>query len=281
MSRLAGKVAIITGGASGIGEATARLFASHGSTVVIADIQDALGLSVANSISPPGRCTYVHCDVREEHQLAAAVRHTIQHHKHLDIMFSNAGTLGPFTGILDVDMSDLDNLLAVHLRGMAAAIKHAGRAMVDGGVKGSIICTGSVAAEKGGFAPVAYTAAKHGVLGLVRAAAGELGGKGVRVNCVSPFGVATPMSCGPHVIKAEVLERLVSEAAVLKGGVLKAADIAAAALFLASDDSAFVSGQNIAVDGAVTAVYGGMAGVLYQKDVAAAVATATAAAGHP
>ncbi|PKU62466.1 Short-chain dehydrogenase reductase 3b [Dendrobium catenatum] len=120
------------------------------------------------------------------------------------------------------------------------------------GIRGSIICTASVAAAVGGFAPVAYTIAKHGVLGLVKAAAGELGEKGVRVNCVSPFGVATPLSCGIGMMTAELVEKLTCEAAVLKGAVLRAADIAAAALFLASDDSAFISGQNIVVDGAVS-----------------------------
>ena len=250
--RLEGKVAIVTGGASGIGEATVRLFASHGASVVIADVQDSLGLSVASSISPPGRCTYVHCDVRDELQVAAAVNHAVQTHSRLDIMFSNAGDIGQMTSILDLDMSDLDNILAINVRGMAAAIKHAGRAMVAEGIKGSIICTASVAAVQGGLGPVAYTAAKTAILGLMKAAAGDLGAKGVRVNCVSPYGVATPLACEGSRKTAGELEELTCEAAPLKGPVLRAADIAVAVLFLASDDSAFISGHNIVVDGAVT-----------------------------
>ncbi|KAI0503982.1 hypothetical protein KFK09_014929 [Dendrobium nobile] len=231
--RLKGKVAIITGGASGIGEATTRLFASQGAIVIITDIQDSLGISVANSISPTGQCTYLHCDVHDELQVAAAVDQTIQTHSRLDIMFSNAGILEPLTSILDLNMSDLDNLLSIHMRGMATAIKHAGRAMVAEGIRGSIICTARVAAAMAGFTPVAYTIAKHGVLGLVKAVAGELGEKGVRVNCVSPFGVATSLSCGIEMMTSELVEKLTCEAAVLKEAVLRAADIAAAALFLA------------------------------------------------
>ncbi|KAK8936360.1 Short-chain dehydrogenase reductase 3b [Platanthera zijinensis] len=262
--RLDGKVAIITGGASGIGEATVRLFSSHGAAVIIADIQDSLGLSVATSISPPGRCNYVHCDVRDELQVAAAVKYTVQTYGRLDIMFSNAGVMGSLTGILDLDMNVLDDLMAVNVRGTAAAIKQAGRAMTAAGIRGSIICTGSVAAVRGGFAPAAYSAAKHAILGLAKAAAGELGEKGVRVNCVSPFAVATPLSCGDGTITAEEIEGFASSAAALKGPVLRSGDIAAAVLFLASDESAFVSGHNLLVDGGVTEVNGSFAKVIQE-----------------
>ncbi|XP_020579409.1 short-chain dehydrogenase reductase 3b-like [Phalaenopsis equestris] len=252
--RLEGKVAIITGGSSGIGEATARLFASNGAAVLIADINDSLGQLVAGSIPPPGRCTFVHCDVRDELHLAAAVDLAVATYGRLDIFFSNAGVAGKTSAILDLDPADLDDVLAVHVRGAALAIKHAGRAMVAAGTRGSIICTASVAAIFGGLTPAAYTAAKHAVLGLAKAAAAELGEKGVRVNCVSPFYLATPMSCTALGLESAKMEEISCAAANLKGKVLRAEDVAAAVLFLASDESGFISGHNLVVDGGTTAV---------------------------
>ncbi|KAG0475844.1 hypothetical protein HPP92_012685 [Vanilla planifolia] len=258
-SRLEGKVAVITGGASGIGEAAARLFASHGATVVIADIQDDLGRSVAASISPSGNCTFIHCDVRDEAQVAAVVAHAVEAHGRIDVMFSNAGVVGTMASVLELDLAELDNVMAVHLRGAAASIKHAGRAMAAGG---SIICTASVASVQAGFSPAAYVAAKHAILGLVKAAAAELGPKGVRVNCVSPFGLATPLMCSAMGMSPQKVDDVTSAASVLKGKVLKTEDVAAAALFLASDESAFVSGHNLIVDGATTVVGASLSAVL-------------------
>ncbi|KAK8954835.1 Short-chain dehydrogenase reductase 3b [Platanthera zijinensis] len=252
--RLEDKVAVVTGGASGIGEAAARLFAAHGASVVIADIQDTLGRSVSASISPPGHCTYIHCDVRDEAQVAAAVALAVDTYGRIDVMFSNAGIVGSMAGVLDLELTDLDAALAVNLRGTAAAIKHAGRAMAAAGTRGSIICTASVAAVQAGHSSAAYTITKHAVHGLMKVAAGELGEKGVRVNCVSPFGLATPLVCGALGMSTEDVERVSSEAAVLKGAVLRTEDVAAAALFLASDESAFISGHNLVVDGATTVV---------------------------
>lgn len=248
--RLDGKVAIVTGGASGIGEAAARLFASSGATVVIADVQDALGEAVAASVGP--RCAYARCDVTDEAQVEATVARAVAAHGRLDVMLSNAGVLLPTGSVMDMDLAELDRVMAVNFRGAAACVKHAARAMASGG--GAIVCTASVASLQGGFGPASYTASKHALLGLVRAAAGELGRHGVRVNCVSPGGVATPLSCALMGVGPRELEAMTVPHNVLQGKVLRAEDVAEAALFLASDQAAFISGHNLVVDGATTAV---------------------------
>lgn len=251
-ARLDGKVAMVTGGASGIGAAAARLFASSGATVVIADVQDELGEAVA--ASAPG-CRYVRCDVTDEAQVEAAVAGVVAEHGRLDVMVSNAGVLLPTGSVMDMDLAQLDRVMAVNFRGAAACVKHAARAMVaHGSGGGAIVCTASVASLQGGFGPASYTASKHALLGLVRAAAGELGPHGVRVNCVSPSGVATPLSCGLMGVEPEELEAMTVPHNVLRGKVLRAEDVAEAALFLASDQAGFISGHNLVVDGATTAV---------------------------
>ncbi|XVF80742.1 hypothetical protein PTKIN_Ptkin15bG0099400 [Pterospermum kingtungense] len=251
--RLEGKVALITGGASGIGEKTVRLFVQNGAFVVIADVQDDLGNQVAASIGLD-KVSYRHCDVRDEKQVEETVTCTVKKYGKLDILFSNAGILGPLTGILELDMDGFDNVLATNVRGVAATIKHAARAMVDKNIRGSIICTVSVASSIGGLGPHAYTASKHAIVGLVRGACSELGAYGIRVNCISPYAVATPLACKSYDLEASEVEASGCSLNNLKGVVLKASHIAEAALFLASDESTYISGQNLAVDGGFTVV---------------------------
>ncbi|MBA0617508.1 hypothetical protein Godav_026947 [Gossypium davidsonii] len=253
LSRLEGKVALITGGASGIGEETARFFVQHGALVVIVDVQDDLGNQVAASIGLD-KVSYRHCDVREEKQVEEAVSFTVEKYGKLDILFSNAGTLGSLTGILEIDLDDFDNTIATNVRGVAATIKHAARAMVAKNIRGSIICTGSVASFVGGTGPNGYTTSKHAIVGLVRGACSELGAHGIRVNCVSPYGVATPLACRAYNFEPSQLEANSYSASNLKGIVLKARHVAETVLFLASDESAYISGQNLAVDGGFTVV---------------------------
>lgn len=244
---------IITGAASGIGAAAAKLFASHGATVVIADIKDELGTAVAASIGAE-KCSFVHCDVTDEAQVEKAVNYAVSKHGRLDVMYSNAGILLMSPSILELDLSDFDKVMLVNVRGTAAVLKHAGRAMVAAGIRGSIICTASVGACQGGYGPAAYVTSKHAVLGLVRAAAADLGRHGIRVNCVSPSGVGTPLSCGITGMTPKEVEQATSATCNLKGAVLKAEHVAAAALFLASDESEIMSGHNLVLDGGNTVV---------------------------
>lgn len=256
--KLESKVAIVTGGASGIGEAAARSFAEHGArAVVIADVQDEKGQQVAESISLHCDCTFTKCDVTDEEQVKNLVDSTVEKYGRLDIMFSNAGiTSKSKQDVLDFDFSEYESLFAVNVRGMIACVKHAGRAMAaaaeadgGGGVKeSSIICAGSVVAENGAAYPIDYVMSKHAVLGLVRCASKGLGKYGIRVNCVSPAAVATPMACRALQMNAEEVEKHFEMFSTLKEvGALKVKNVADTVVFLASEESKFITGQNLMV----------------------------------
>ncbi|KAG2304264.1 hypothetical protein Bca52824_032915 [Brassica carinata] len=239
-SRLDGKITIITGGASGIGAEAARL--SRSTTP----------RCVAVSIGPDKACFY-RCDITDETQVENAVKFTVKKHGKLDVLFSNAGVLEQAGSILDLDLKHFDRTMAVNVRGGAAFIKHEARAMVEKGTRGSIVCTTSIAAEIGGTGPHAYTASKHALLGLIKTACGSLGKYGIRVNGVAPYGVATGMnSYDDETVR--MVEDYIAATGILKGVVLNASHVAQAALFLASDDSAYVSGQNLAIDGGCSVV---------------------------
>ncbi|KAL2539500.1 Short-chain dehydrogenase reductase 3b [Abeliophyllum distichum] len=251
LKSLEGKVAIVTGGASGIGEATARLFADHGvRAVVIADVQEKKGQIVAKSIGTE-RCSYVHCDVSDEKQVKAMVDFTVEKYGQLDIMFSNAGIRSKSDQtILDFNFSEFETLFGINVRGMAACVKHAARAMVEKGVKGSIVCTASVVATncRGGTDMTDYVMSKHAILGLVRTASQQLGVHGIRVNCVSPSAIATGMAASAGLSNKEI-QMIFGPFTPLKGIALSVNHIADAVLFLASNNSAFVTGHDLVVDG--------------------------------
>jgi NAD(P)-dependent dehydrogenase (short-subunit alcohol dehydrogenase family) len=252
MGRLDGKRAVITGAASGIGEATARLFAAEGASVVLADVDDGRGGRLAAEIGE--RAVFVQADVSTELDIDLAVAACVQLFGGLDVMFNNAGVPGSVGGIEEIDVASWDHTLGVHLRGVFLGIRAAARVMRPQGY-GSIINTSSVAAFRANMAGHDYSAAKAAIRQLTVTTANELGEHGVRVNAVCPGAIATSIFGRAAGLDGETAQRTVdfmtaalSEAAPIRR-TGQPIDIAEAVLWLASDSSAFVNGQAIAVDG--------------------------------
>ncbi len=245
--QLAGKVAVITGAASGMGLATAERFVAEGAKVVIADFNADAGRAAAEALGPSARFT--RCDVSVEDDVAAAVALATDAFGRLDVMFNNAGIGGAFGPITELEVDHWDSTFAVLVRGVFLGTKHAARVLIEQGEGGSIINTASVAGLGGGAGPQAYSAAKAAVVNLTTTTALELAPHSIRVNAICPGVIFTPLMHGGDVDDAEAM---IDELQPLpKRG--EGADIAGAALWLAGDDSAFVSGQSIAVDGALLA----------------------------
>ncbi|XP_059627767.1 secoisolariciresinol dehydrogenase-like [Cornus florida] len=248
--RLEGKVALITGGSGGIGASTAKLFCQQGAKVMIADIQDDLGHSVCNDLGP-AHASFVHCDITNETDVQNAIDKSVAKHGKLDIMFNNAGlvTTGSLKPcILDNEKADFEKILHTNVVGSFLGTKHAARVMIPAG-HGTIINMASVCSVIGGVASHDYTCSKHALLGLTRNTAVELGKHGIRVNCVSPYVVRTELAM--KIIPDELFKQIFKN---LKGIPLKPEDVAEAVLYLASDESKYVSGHNLVVDGGFTVV---------------------------
>ncbi|KAI3683671.1 hypothetical protein L1987_84183 [Smallanthus sonchifolius] len=251
--RLEGKVALITGGASGIGECTAKLFAEHGAKIVIADVQDQLGQSVCDALGS-SKSTYVHCDVTNEEHVKNTVDTAVATYGKLDIMFCNAGIIDPNKQrIIDNEKSDFECVLSVNVTGVFLSMKHAARVMVPARA-GSIISTASISSNVGGAASHAYCCAKHAVAGLTKNLAVELGQFGIRVNCLSPYAMVTPLTMNFAGVEGEALENVMNQLGNLKGVTLRTDDVAKAALFLVSDEAKYISGQNLFIDGGFSIV---------------------------
>jgi NAD(P)-dependent dehydrogenase (short-subunit alcohol dehydrogenase family) len=252
MGRLDGKHAVITGAASGIGEATARLFIAEGATVVLADTDELRGQRIAVELGD--RARFVATDVSREADVDQAVATSADAFGGLDVMFNNAGVPGSSGGIEEIDVETWDRTIAVHLRGVFLGIRAAARVMRPQG-HGSIINTSSVAASRANMAGHDYSAAKAAITHLTETTANELGEQGVRVNAVCPGAIATSIFGRAAGLDGEEAQRTVdfmaaalSDAAPIPR-VGRPADIAETVLWLASDQSGFVTGQAIAVDG--------------------------------
>jgi NAD(P)-dependent dehydrogenase (short-subunit alcohol dehydrogenase family) len=253
--RLDGRVAVITGGVSGIGLGTVELFVAEGAKVVAADIQDEKGAMLEQRF--PGRVRYAHCDVTKEAEIAAALQLAASEFGGLDILFNNAGISDGMRVIAEIEADKWSWIYDVLVRGPALGMKHAVPLMLARG-GGSIVNTASIAGLQAGWGPIAYSSAKAAVIHMTRVAAAQLSPQKIRVNAICPGLIATSIfgaSMGlPRAVADQMAARVAENAAkvqpVPKAGLPE--DIAQACLYLASDASAFVTGTHLVVDGGIT-----------------------------
>lgn len=251
--RIADRVAIITGGASGIGKATAELFAQEGAKVVIGDLPDSEGEKIAKQIGG----MFVATDVREAKAVEKLVKSALDKFGGLDIMFNNAG-IGVTSPLIDTTEELYSNTIRIDLDGVYWGLKFAGKVMVAQ-KRGAIVNTASVAGIRGSIGLSAYNAAKHGVVGLTRASALEFAPAGVRVNCICPGIIDTPLVARAFGSSEEIRETMHRFHPLGRMG--KPIEIAKCVLFLASDDASFVTGHALVIDGGITAGAGATSGI--------------------
>jgi NAD(P)-dependent dehydrogenase (short-subunit alcohol dehydrogenase family) len=253
--RLGGKVAVITGGASGIGRGTVELFVREGAKVVAADIQDDKGARLEEELGKTVR--YVRCDVTREADVKAAIDLAVTAFGRLDCIFNNAGTPGALEDAENVTAEGFDSVMRLHVLGAMFGMKYAVPVMrAQGG--GSIISTASIAGLRNGYGPLLYSTAKAAIVHMTKVAAAQLGPMNIRVNCICPGLIATPIFAKGIGLATQVADQTVTAIQ----GVMKnsqpipraglPSDIAEAALFLASDGSGFVNGHALVVDGGIT-----------------------------
>lgn len=251
MPDLANKVAIVTGAASGIGRATASLFAAHGAAVVVADVTDDAGQRVADEIAGRGETAmFVHCDVSQPDDVEAVVHAALAHFGRLDVLFNNAGIEG---AVAVTDAASIENwhrVIAVNLTGVFLGMKYGIQAMLRTG-GGSVVNNASVAGMVGFPGIPAYCASKGGVIQLTRTAALEYATQGVRVNCLCPGVIDTPMVDRFTKATAQPEDQIVAMEPVGRMG--RPEEVAELALFLASDRSSFMTGAIVPVDGGFVA----------------------------
>ena len=255
MKRLHNKVAVITGACSGIGLATTELFLAEGAQVVAADVQDEVGRQMQQRYE--GQLQFAHCDVTRLDELRAAIDSATAHFGGLDILFSNAGRIGTMAGVQAFHPEAWDDTQNLLLRSVAAGASYAVPHMVKRGA-GAIVNTSSISALQAGYAPLAYSVAKAGVLHYTRVAAAELSSLNIRINAVVPGFIATRIFGGLFGMDSQASQNLAervrdhSSAANPIGRSGDPKDIAEAVLYLASDAAKFITGTHITVDGGIT-----------------------------
>ncbi len=252
--RLEGNVAVITGGASGIGRATTELFVSEGAKVVVADLQEDVGSEFAAELGD--QATFVNCNVVDEDQVAAAIGEAVNRWGRLDTVYANAGFVGVTGPMETISSDDYDKTMNVLLRGVFYTVKHAAPVMREQG-SGSMIATASVCGIEAGIGAHIYTVAKAGVISLMQSMALEMAEYGVRSNAICPGYIATSLMAGrmrSQVSDQETEERLQKSRDMMGQSqamhrVGEPDDIAKMALFLASEDSEWITGTAQVVDG--------------------------------
>jgi NAD(P)-dependent dehydrogenase (short-subunit alcohol dehydrogenase family) len=255
VGRLSGKRAIVTGAGSGIGRASAQLFAAQGARVLVVDqneegIEETLALILNEGHDAIG----MKADVSDEADVSAYVSRAVDTFGGLDVIYANAGVSGGRVPLFEQTVEQWETILRVNLIGVFLAVKHASRVMVSQG-SGAVICTASVAALRANAGSSPYAASKAGVVSFVQTAANELSGTGVRINAICPGLIETGMT-RPIFDLARgrgTLERVGQLNPVRRHG--EPSEIAHVALFLASDDASYVNGQSIPVDGGLSSTH--------------------------
>lgn len=255
MGALDGKVAIVTGGSSGIGERIVELFVEQGAKVVVAARRQEEGTALEKRLG----IRFIRTDVANESDVNTMVDQTVKWFGRVDCLVNNAGVPSPMVSITEIDVPTIDQLLAVNVRGVLLGIKHVAPVMLAQKA-GSIINIGSIAGLRGGASGHIYSATKAAVQSITRSAGAELGEKGIRVNTISPGAIVTGIfakNAGVEASKADRLTDVIKGAFASLQPIPRAGipeDIAQAAVFLASDGSSFINCQDIVVDGGMTSI---------------------------
>ncbi|MFY9895930.1 MAG: glucose 1-dehydrogenase [Xanthobacteraceae bacterium] len=255
MGALDGKVAIVTGGSSGIGERIVEIFIEQGAKVVVAARRQEEGRALEKRLG----VRFIRADVASESDVKTMVDQTVKWFGRVDCLVNNAGVPSPMVSITEIDVPTIDQLLAVNVRSVLLGIKHVAPVMLAQKA-GSIINIGSIAGLRGGASGHIYSATKAAVQSITRSAGAELGEKGIRVNTISPGAIVTGIfakNAGVEPSKADRLTDVIKGAFATLQPIPRAGtpeDIAQAAVFLAGDGSSFINGQDIVVDGGMTSV---------------------------
>jgi NAD(P)-dependent dehydrogenase (short-subunit alcohol dehydrogenase family) len=248
MSKFENQCVVVTGGASGIGEATVRAIINEGGSVLIADLQEERGQALASELG--SRAAFHFTDVTREDDIVGAIALAQNEFGPLTGMVNNAGVVGAIGSIMDTSAEAFDHTMAILSRAVFLGIKHAAKAMQPQG-RGAIVSLASTAGVVGGLGPHVYTMAKHGVVGLTKSAACELARIGIRVNAVAPGGTVTPMTSALGDNNPETTAKFIADSSPL-GFACMPQDIANAILFLLSEDARYMTGHTMVIDAGET-----------------------------